>query len=213
MIDLTALLRAVAEKGGSDLHLRVGSAPLIRIDGQLQSLGGDRMTPEDTGSLVHSIMPPQRWARLEQHKEADFAHSVQGVGRFRANAYYQRGSISVVFRRVRVGSPSYEELGLPAAVGKLADAPRGLVLVTGPTGSGKTTTLAAMIDQINANKPVHILTMEDPIEVLHPAKRASVSQRELGLDTDTYLEAMRSAMRQDPDVILIGEMRDFETVG
>jgi twitching motility protein PilT len=212
MIDLNALLRTVAEKGGSDLHLRVGSSPLIRIDGQLQSLGGPRLTPEDTGTLVRSIMPPQRWTRLEQHKEADFAHSVQGIGRFRANAYFQRGSISVVFRRVRVGSPSYEELGLPPAVANLAEAPRGLVLVTGPTGSGKTTTLAAMIDQINSMRPVHILTIEDPIEVLHPAKRASVSQRELGLDTDTYLEAMRSAMRQDPDVILIGEMRDHETV-
>jgi twitching motility protein PilT len=212
MIDLNALLRTVAEKGGSDLHLRVGSSPLIRIDGQLQSLGGSRLTPEDTGTLVRSIMPPQRWTRLEQHKEADFAHSVQGIGRFRANAYFQRGSISVVFRRVRVGSPSYEQLGLPPAVAQLAEAPRGLVLVTGPTGSGKTTTLAAMIDQINSARPVHILTIEDPIEVLHPAKRASVSQRELGLDTDTYLEAMRSAMRQDPDVILIGEMRDHETV-
>src|SRR5712692_5141287 len=213
MIDLTALLSTVANEGGSDLHLRAGSPPLIRIDGALRPLEGDRVTAEEVKALVDSIIPPERPDRLEQHKEADFAHSVPGIGRFRANAYHQRGSISVVFRRVRVGSPSYEELGLPPVVAKLADAPRGLVLVTGPTGSGKTTTLGAMIEQINAAKPVHILTIEDPIEVLHSPKQASVSQRELGLDTETYLEAMRSAMRQDPDVILIGEMRDHETVG
>jgi len=213
MIDLVALLQLVAKKGGSDLHLRAGSPPLIRIDGNLQPLEGDRLNPDDTRELAYAIIPLDRRERLEKHKEADFAHTVQGVGRFRANAYHQRGSISMVFRRVRVGSPTYEELGLPPVVGQLADAPRGLVLVTGPTGSGKTTTLAAMIDQINATKAVHILTIEDPIEVLHPAKTSSISQRELGLDTDTYLDAMRSAMRQDPDVILIGEMRDFETVG
>jgi len=213
MIDLTGLLSTVANEGGSDLHLRAGSPPLIRIDGALRPMEGDRVTAEDVRALVDAIIPVERRDRLEQRKEADFAHSVPGIGRFRANAYHQRGSISVVFRRVRVGSPTYEELGLPPVVAQLAEAPRGLVLVTGPTGSGKTTTLAAMIDQINATKAVHILTIEDPIEVLHPAKRASISQRELGLDTDTYLEAMRSAMRQDPDVILIGEMRDFETVG
>jgi len=174
---------------------------------------GPPLGPAETAAIAQSILPPERWERLAQRKEADFAHSVPGVGRFRVNAYYQRGSISLVFRRVRVGSPSYDELGLPPVVGKLADAPRGLILVTGPTGAGKTTTLAAMIDQINATRPLHILTIEDPIEVLHPRRMASVSQRELGLDTDSYVDAMRSAMRQDPDVILIGEMRDHETVG
>ena len=213
MLDLDALLRAVAENSASDLHLRVGSPPLVRMDGELRAAEGPPLGPGETAAVAQSILPPERWERLGQRKEADFAHSVPGVGRFRVNAYYQRGSISLVFRRVRVGSPSYEELGLPAVVGQLADAPRGLILVTGPTGAGKTTTLAAMIDQINATKPLHILTIEDPIEVLHPRRMASVSQRELGLDTDSYLEAMRSAMRQDPDVILIGEMRDHETVG
>ncbi len=213
MLDLNALLRAVAENSASDLHLRVGSPPLVRMDGELRAAEGPPLGPGETAAVAQSILPPERWERLGQRKEADFAHSVPGVGRFRVNAYYQRGSISLVFRRVRVGSPSYVELGLPAVVGQLADAPRGLILVTGPTGAGKTTTLAAMIDQINATKPLHILTIEDPIEVLHPRRMASVSQRELGLDTDSYLEAMRSAMRQDPDVILIGEMRDHETVG
>ena len=212
MIDLTSLLRAVAQEGGSDLHLRAGSPPLIRTDGALRPLQSDRLSAEAISELVESIVPPERMERLKQHMEADFAYSVPGVGRFRANAYHQRGSISIVLRRVRVGSPSYDELGLPPVVGELADSPRGLVLVTGPTGSGKTTTLGAMIDQINATKPLHILTIEDPIEILHSPKLASVSQRELGLDTETYLEAMRSAMRQDPDVILIGEMRDHETV-
>ena len=213
MLDLQVLLRAVAENSASDLHLRVGSPPLVRVDGSLQPVEGPPLGPAETAAIAQSILPPERWERLAQRKEADFAHSVPGVGRFRVNAYYQRGSISLVFRRVRVGSPSYDELGLPPVVGKLADAPRGLILVTGPTGAGKTTTLAAMIDQINATRPLHILTIEDPIEVLHPRRMASVSQRELGLDTDSYVDAMRSAMRQDPDVILIGEMRDHETVG
>ena len=212
MLDLENLLRTVAENSGSDLHLRVGSPPLIRVDGVLRGLQGDPVASADTRDVAHAIMSPDTWERLEQRKEADFAHSVAGVGRFRVNAYYQRGSISLVFRRVRMGSPSHEELGLPPVVGQLVDAPRGLVLVTGPTGAGKTTTLAAMIAQINATKALHILTIEDPIEVLHPRKMATISQRELGLDTDSYVDAMRSAMRQDPDVILIGEMRDHETV-
>jgi twitching motility protein PilT len=213
MLDLTALLQKLAEDSGSDLHLVAGSPPLIRVDGQLQRLEGKPLTPDDTELIAYTIMPPERRERLEERKEADFAHSLAGVGRFRVNVFQQRGSISLVLRRVRVGSPSYEELGLPPAVSQLADATRGLVLVTGPTGSGKTTTLAAIIDQINATKAVHILTIEDPIEVLHRHQKASVSQREVGVDTESYVDAMRAAMRQDPDVILIGEMRDPETVG
>jgi len=211
-LDLAALLRTLAENDGSDLHLKVGSPPLIRVDGLLQRLEGPRLTPQDTQLLAQSIMPPDRRGWLEQKKETDFALSVPGVGRFRANVFYQRGSITLVLRRVRVGSQSFEDLGLPPVVRQLADAPRGLILVTGPTGAGKTTTLAAMIDHINANRACHIVTIEEPIEVLHPDRVATVNQREIGMDTDSYEAAMRAVVRQDPDVILIGEMRDPETV-
>jgi twitching motility protein PilT len=211
-LDLAALLRTLAENDGSDLHLKVGSPPLIRVDGDLQRLEGPRLTPQDTQLLAQSIMPQDRRGWLEQKKETDFALSVPGVGRFRANVFYQRGSITLVLRRVRVGSQSFEDLGLPPVVRQLADAPRGLILVTGPTGAGKTTTLAAMIDHINANRACHIVTIEEPIEVLHPDRVATVNQREIGMDTDSYEAAMRAVVRQDPDVILIGEMRDPETV-
>src|SRR6266581_4840071 len=202
MLDLTGLLRTVAENSGSDLHLTAGSPPLIRVDGELRRLEGKPLTADDTALIAHSIMPPDRRDQLEQKREADFAYSLAGVGRFRVNVFHQRGSVSIVMRRVRVGSPSFEDLGLPPVVKYLAEASRGLVLVTGPTGSGKTTTLAAMIDHINNTKPIHILTLEDPIEVLHPDRMASVNQREIGVDTDNYLVAMRAAMREDPDVIL-----------
>jgi twitching motility protein PilT len=212
-IDLATLLRTLADNDGSDLHLKVGSPPIIRVDGALRRLEGNRLTPQDTQLLASQIMPPDRRGWLEQKKETDFALSVPGVGRFRANVFYQRGSITLVLRRVRVGSKTFEELGLPPVVGQLADAARGLILVTGPTGSGKTTTLACMIDQINSTRAVHIVTIEEPIEVLHPDRMATVNQREIGMDTDSYSAAMRSVVRQDPDVILIGEMRDAETVG
>ena len=211
-IDLAALLRTLAEHDGSDLHLKVGSPPIIRVDGELHRLEGSRLTPQDTQLLAQQITPPDRRGWLDQKKETDFALSVPGVGRFRANVFFQRGSITLVLRRVRVGSKTYEELGLPPVVSQLADAPRGLILVTGPTGSGKTTTLACMIDQINNGRAVHIVTIEEPIEVLHPDRMATVNQREVGMDTDSYIAAMRSVVRQDPDVILIGEMRDAETV-
>src|SRR6266496_451332 len=211
-LDLAALLRTLAENDGSDLHLKVGSPPLIRVDGELHRLEGPRLTPQDTQLLASQIMPPDRRGWLEQKKETDFALSVPGVGRFRANVFYQRGSITLVLRRVRVGSQSFEDLGLPPVVRQLAEAPRGLILVTGPTGAGKTTTLAAMIDHINANRACHIVTIEEPIEVLHPDRVATVNQREIGMDTDSYEAAMRAVVRQDPDVILIGEMRDPETV-
>jgi twitching motility protein PilT len=212
MLDLTALLKTLAEAGGSDLHLTAGSPPLIRVDGELRRLEGKPLTADDTALIAHSIMPADRRERLESRQEADFAHSLTGVGRFRVNVFQQRGSLGIVMRRVQTHSKTFEELGLPPVVRQLADSARGLVLVTGPTGSGKTTTLACMVDHINATKPVHILTVEDPIEVLHRHKIASVNQREVGVDTPSYVDAMRSAMRQDPDVILIGEMRDMETV-
>jgi twitching motility protein PilT len=213
LLDLTPLLETLAHESGSDLHLKVGSPPIVRVDGVLRRLNGSRLTSEETLQAAHSIIPEDRRPKLENQNEVDFAHSVSGLGRFRVNAFRQRGSMSLVIRSVRVGVPSFDELGLPPVIGNLADAPRGLILVTGPTGSGKTTTLAAMIDRINSTRAVHILTLEDPIEYLHADKVAEVNQRELGVDTDNYASAMRAAVRQDPDVILVGEMRDLETVG
>ncbi len=212
MVDIEDLLRELVQADGSDLHLKVGSPPMIRVDGALRRVGDTALTPDDTGRLAGFIMPPDRRAMMMEQREADFAYSLPGVGRFRVNVFRQRSSASIVMRRVRIGSPSFEDLGLPPVIRDLSDMPRGLILVTGPTGSGKTTTLAAMIDHINVTKPVHILTIEDPIEVLHPDRVASVNQREVGVDTENYIVAMRAAMREDPDVILIGEMRDQETV-
>jgi twitching motility protein PilT len=185
LVDLTSLLRILAEEGGSDLHLKVGAAPTIRVDGRLRRLPGNPLTDADTTAAAHEILPTDRRERLEQQNEADFAYSVSGLGRFRVNVFRQRASISlVVFRWVHVGSPGFDELGLPPVVRQLADAARGLILVTGATGSGKTTTLGAMVDSINSRKPVHILTIEDPIEIIHPDRMATVNQRELGVDTD-----------------------------
>jgi len=212
MLNLKSLLQAVADKGASDLHLIVGAPPMMRIDGQLVRVDAPALRPSDTEAAAEDITPPDRKHLLQTQKELDFAHSIPGGGRFRVNVFRQRGSISVVMRRVRLGGASFKELGLPPVIRQLSEAPRGLVLVTGPTGAGKTTTLASMIEHINRTKAVHILTIEDPIEVLHPHRKASINQRELGVDVDSYLAAMRSAMRQDPDVILIGEMRDTETV-
>jgi twitching motility protein PilT len=212
LLDIQQLLKILVQRQGSDLHLVAGSSPLIRLDGDLTRLTGPQITADDMNRVADTILPADRRLALERLNEADFAYSLPGVGRFRVNLFRQRGSVSVVMRLVRVGSAGFEELDIPPIVRDLASAPRGLVLVTGPTGSGKTTTLAAMVDWINAHKPVHILTIEDPIEVIHPHKLASVNQRELGVDTDSYVAAMRAAMRQDPDVILIGEMRDTDTV-
>jgi twitching motility protein PilT len=212
MRDVDALLRTLAARSGSDLHLKVGSAPLMRVDGVLSRTEEPPLTADDADHIARYLMPSGRWEEFQARSEADFAYGLKGVGRFRVNAFRQRGSVSLVIRLVRIGSPSFEDLGLPPVVAGLADEPRGLVLVTGPTGSGKTTTLAAMIDRINARRPCHIVTIEDPIEVLHPDRTAAVNQREVGVDTDSFVAAMRAAMRQDPDVILIGEMRDVETV-
>lgn len=212
MLDLKSLLQAVAEAGASDLHLIVGAPPMMRIDGQLVRTDAPPLRPDDTAAAAVAITPSDRQHLLETQKEVDFAHSIPGGGRFRVNVFRQRGSMSIVMRRVRLGGASFKELGLPQVIRQLSEAPRGLVLVTGPTGAGKTTTLAAMIEHINKTKAAHILTIEDPIEVLHPHRKATVNQREIGVDVDSYVDAMRAAMRQDPDIILIGEMRDTETV-
>jgi twitching motility protein PilT len=200
------------DAGGSDLHVKAGSPPRIRLRGRLEYIGAQPLTAQDAERLTLSIVPKARREMFDERGEVDFAYSLSGVGRFRVNAFRQRGNCSLVMRQLRIGGPGVEEIGLPPIVTKLATEPRGLVLVTGPTGSGKTTTLAAMIEHINRTRPVHIVTIEDPIEVLHPDKEASVNQREVGQDTETFLTAIRAALRQDPDVILIGEMRDTETV-
>jgi twitching motility protein PilT len=177
MIDLGKLLRVLAAQNASDLHLTPGAPPMIRIDGALKRLGDRPISARDTEEIAKAIVPGERLEDLRTKQQADFAHALENVGRFRVNVFRQRGSISFVLRRVRMGSGSFSELALPESVMTLADMARGLVLVTGPTGSGKTTTLACMVDHINSTKPVHILTVEDPIEVLHPHKKAAVNQR------------------------------------
>ncbi len=212
MLDLNELLRYTVEQQGSDLHVKVGSPPHVRVDGTLLVTSYDRVTPEDSERMAFSIMPNDRADEFVQTAESDFALGISGLGRFRVNVFRQRGSVGLVFRRVLPGIPSFESLGLPPVVRRLADEQRGLVLVTGPTGSGKTTSIAAMIDHINETKAVNIVTVEDPIEVLHVDKKAIVNQREIGTDTADYAMAMKRVLRQDPDVIFIGEMRDPETV-
>jgi twitching motility protein PilT len=205
-------LRALVECGGSDLHCKVGSPPRVRVDGRLRKLQTPDLTASDTELMVREVLRDDLVQEFERTNEADFAYSVAGVGRFRVNAFRARGAAGLVFRRVSVGAIPLAELGLPEVLGPMALEPRGLVLVTGPTGSGKTTTLAGMVDHINANREVHIVTIEDPIEVLHFDKLAMVNQREVRVDTKDFSTALRAAMRQDPDVILVGEMRDAETV-
>ena len=210
--DLDRLLTLLGRWEGSDLHLKAGVTPRVRIDGDLRTLTDEpRTTPADMAAVAHAIMAPEVAATFDRLREADFAYSLSGVGRFRVNAYYQRSSVALAFRRVRSVPGSVRELGLPAPVERLADERRGLVLVTGPTGSGKTTTLAAMIDYINRTRACHIITIEDPIEYLHSDRLASIGQREIGFDTQSFASAMRVVLRQDPDVILVGEMRDIET--
>jgi twitching motility protein PilT len=205
-------LTELMQGNGSDLHVKVGSAPMIRLPDGLRRLPRDPITPMESAAIAESIVPADRREDFDRTGEVDFAYSLRDVGRFRANVFKQRGSISMVLRRLRFGGPTFEEMGLPDSVRQLSEEHRGLVLVTGPTGSGKTTTLAAMIGHINHTKPVHVVTIEDPIEVLHRDALASINQREVGNDTQDFLSALRAALRQDPDVILIGEMRDTETV-
>src|SRR4029077_10080770 len=190
MLDLNELLRFTVEQRGSDLHIKVGSPPHVRVDGHLLVSAFDVVSPSDAERMAYAILPKDRADEFEHSAEADFAHSVAGLGPFRITVFRQRVSIALVLRRVLPGTPSFESLGLPPVVRRLAEEPRGMVLVTGPTGSGKTTTIAAMIDHINETKAVNIVTIEDPIEVLHPDKSSLVNQRELGTDTNDYAQAM-----------------------
>jgi twitching motility protein PilT len=207
------LLRLMIDRNASDLHLTVGSPPGLRMRGDLAPVENMRaLTPKDTQSMLLSILSEDQRKRYENELELDFAYSLPGVSRFRANIFQQRGSMGAVFRRIPLRIPSLEDLCLPKVAKYLAERPRGLVLVTGPTGSGKSTTLAAMVDHINATRKVHIITLEDPIEFMHQNKMAYVNQREIGEDTASFAAALKRVLRQDPDVILVGEMRDLETI-
>src|SRR6476660_9465533 len=212
VLDLDRLLAYAVERGASDVHIKVGSPPFIRIDGRLERIDHQDVSPVETERIAFAIMPKQRAEEFLASSDADFAYSVSGLGRFRVNVMRQRGSVGLVLRRVQSYIPSFEQLGLPPVVRKLTDHQRGLVLVTGPTGSGKTTTLGSMIDFINDNYNRHIVTIEDPIEILHADKRSIVNQREVGTDTEDFHSALKRVLRQDPDVILVGEVRDVETV-
>jgi twitching motility protein PilT len=212
MLNIDELLHIATQAGASDLHIKVGSPPTIRIDGELQTLDEPACSPDDTKDCAASLMSEKQIRRFSETNEIDFAYSSAQVGRYRVNVYRQRGTISIACRQVVTRVPDFDELNLPPVVQKLALEPRGMVLVTGTTGSGKTTTLAAMIDHINHNLRRHIVTIEDPIEILHRDHQCIVNQREVGLDTENYSSALKYVLRQDPDIIFIGEMRDQETV-
>jgi twitching motility protein PilT len=212
MKSIDELLAQVAKAGASDLHVKVGSPPMIRVDGELHSLDEPPCSPDDTKDYAASLMSEKQIRRFSETNEIDFAYSAAQVGRYRVNVYRQRGTISIAMRQVMTDVPDFEALHLPAIVQKLALEPRGMVLVTGSTGSGKTTTLAAMLNHINHHLRKHIVTIEDPIEILHRDHRCIVNQREVGLDTENYGSALKYVLRQDPDIIFIGEMRDQETV-
>jgi len=212
-LELQSLLKIAVERKASDLHLKVGVPPVLRIDDKLIPLMEQpRLTQEDTVAMAFSMMNSRQKETFKEHNEIDLAYSVPGLGRFRANIFQQRGTVGVILRVIPMRIQTIQELNLPPVLEKLAIEPRGLILVTGTTGSGKSTTLAAMIEHINTNRTGHIITIEDPIEFLHRDKKCLVNQREVGVDTESFAIALRSALRQDPDIILVGEMRDLETI-
>ncbi|MBK6810119.1 MAG: type IV pilus twitching motility protein PilT [Sandaracinaceae bacterium] len=206
------LLKVMTDRGGSDLHVTTGTPPQIRIDGSLVPLRTPPLTAVETKALCYEVLSDEQKVRFERDNELDFSFNVKGISRFRANIFLQRGAVGAAFRAIPFKVRTLDELGVPPVLKELAHLPRGLVLVTGPTGSGKSTTLAAMIDEINSTERNHILTVEDPIEYLHPNKLSVVNQREIGADTESFKGALRYALRQDPDVVLVGEMRDLETI-
>lgn len=211
-VTLSQLLKTMIDQKGTDLHISTNTPPQIRVDGRLIPLKIPPLGPAETKQLCYSVLTDAQKHRLEEDLELDFSFGVKGLSRFRANVYNQRGAIAGAFRMIPHEIPSMQALGLPPIISKICNKPRGLVLVTGPTGSGKSTTLAAMIDKINSEKHSHILTIEDPVEYLHHHKRCLINQREIHADTHAFGSALRSALRQDPDVVLIGEMRDLETM-
>ncbi|SNR86394.1 twitching motility protein PilT [Anaerovirgula multivorans] len=211
-MDIIELLTKAVEEKASDLHLTVASPPIIRVNGKLIKMNEIKLMPEDTKNMVQQMMTSDQMLQLKEKGELDFSYSNPGLGRFRVNAYKQRGSYSMALRVVTFRVPTIEELHLPQIITELSKKQRGLILVTGPTGSGKSTTLAAMINYMNENRTEHVLTLEDPIEYLHKHNKSVVNQREIGNDSYSFANGLRAALRQDPDVILVGEMRDLETI-
>jgi twitching motility protein PilT len=211
-VNLHQLLRAMIEKGASDLHIATGSPPLLRVDGAVVPLKLPPLGPLETKALCYSVLTEDQRRTFETTKELDLSFGVKGLSRYRANLFMQRGAVSAAFRAIPFKILTFDELGLPPAAAELTNRPRGLVLVTGPTGSGKSTTLAALIDKINTETRQHIVTVEDPIEYLHAHKRCLINQREVGHDTQSFKVALKYVLRQDPDVVLVGEMRDLETI-
>jgi twitching motility protein PilT len=212
MANLHQLLKAMIEKGASDLHITTSSPPQLRVDGKLCPLKTPPLSAAETKQICYSILTDAQKHRFEENNELDVSFGVRGLSRFRANIFMQRGAVAGAFRAIPFKIESFQDLGLPPVVKSLAERPRGLVLVTGPTGSGKSTTLASIIDHINSSRNEHIVTIEDPIEYLHPHKGCIVNQREIGSDTDTFKKALKYILRQDPDVVLVGELRDLETI-
>ena len=206
------LLELVRERKASDLHISAGLPPVIRVDGKLIRVDMSPLTSDDVESLIFPMLNNEQRRTLEQYWELDLSYGVHGLGRFRVNVYKNNGTFAAAFRTINSTCPSFEQLGLPEIVREITQKPRGLILVTGPTGSGKSTTLATMVDYINSTKSEHILTVEDPVEFVHTSKKSIVHQRELGQDTRSFSNALKSALREDPDVILVGEMRDLETI-
>ena len=205
-------LKMVVKERGSDLHISAGLTPVVRVDGQLKRVGDVPLKPEEVELILFPMLNKEQRRKLEQDWELDFSYGIEGLSRFRVNIYKDRGNYAAAFRVIASQVPSFKELGLSDTVRKIAERPRGLVLVTGPTGSGKSTTLAAMINYINETRSEHILTIEDPIEFIHRSKRSIIHQRELGQDTRSFANALKSALREDPDIILVGEMRDLDTI-
>src|SRR5437867_11566557 len=212
MATLPDLLKTTVELNGSDLHIATNSPPQVRVHGHLQRLQMPELTPSETKQLVYSVLTDAQKKRFEESLELDFSFGIRGLARFRCNVFNQRGAVGAVYRLIPETIRSFGELNLPPVLANLAERPRGLVLVTGPTGSGKSTTLAAMIDKINKERHDHILTIEDPIEFVHQHQSCLVNQREVHSDTESFSNALRAALREDPDIVLIGDMRDLETV-
>ena len=212
MVNLRDLLEMMMKKKASDLHITVGTPPQLRVDGKLQKLPMEPLTPEETKKLAYSIMSEKQRQKFEEKSELDLSFGIENLSRYRCNVFMQRGNVAVAIRQIPFRVPSFEELGLTKVVSEFANLPRGLVLITGPTGSGKSTTLAAIIDKINRERNLHIITVEDPIEYLHRHNSSLINQREVYSDTQSFASALKYALREDPDVVLIGEMRDLETV-
>ncbi|MHC4948346.1 MAG: type IV pilus twitching motility protein PilT [Planctomycetota bacterium] len=212
MADLTTLLKSTIDLSASDLHFQAASPPRVRVGGQLRPLEGDPLSDDEIRTMFGHVAPEDIQVRLNEDRSADFSFEMPGIARFRVNAFYERDRLSMAFRRIPIEVPPFDELNLPSAIEEIALSPRGLVLVTGTTGSGKSTTLAAMVDYVNTHRQNRIITIEDPIEFVHASRKSLVAQRELGADTRSFLESLRAAMRQDPDLILVGELRDAETM-